>query len=138
MRDQLISAYDHIKDQSHDRIKQRKLREASLSGVDIVDEVVRLCGMNLHLHGIGNGEGLIRPGDVSLKGSPLTNYQSLAKQLDYGTLCRSSGCVTPHYIDARFMFRTINRELFPRLRRRCRARQDRRSALTEFFLLLQK
>jgi hypothetical protein len=66
--------------------------------------------------------------EVSLKGSPLTNYQSLPKQLDYGTPCRSSGCIAPHYIDAQFVFRTINRELPPRPRGRCRARQDRRSA----------
>jgi len=32
-----------MKDQSQDRAKQRKLREEALSGVDIVDEVVRLC-----------------------------------------------------------------------------------------------
>jgi type I restriction enzyme M protein len=53
-----------MKVQSQDRAQQRKLREKSLSGVDIVDEVVRLCGMNLYLHGIGNGESPIRSGDA--------------------------------------------------------------------------
>src|SRR5204862_4373548 len=54
----LLSAYEYMKQQpgAQDRAQQRKLREASLSGVDIVDVVVRLCGMNLYLHGIGNGE----------------------------------------------------------------------------------
>ena len=60
----LLSAYDHMKGQSQDRAQQRKLREKSLSGVDIVDEVVRLCGMNLYLHGIGNGESPIRSADA--------------------------------------------------------------------------
>jgi type I restriction enzyme M protein len=60
----LLAAYDHMKSQSQDRAKQRKLREESLSGVDIVDEVVRLCGMNLYLHGIGNGESPIRSADA--------------------------------------------------------------------------
>jgi type I restriction enzyme M protein len=59
----LLSAYDHMKGQSQDRAQQRKLRELSLSGTDIVDEVVRLCGMNLYLHGIGNSESPIKSGD---------------------------------------------------------------------------
>jgi len=62
----LLSAYDHMKAQpgAQDRAQQRKLREKSLSGTDIVDEVVRLCGMNLYLHGIGNGESPIKSGDA--------------------------------------------------------------------------
>lgn len=62
----LLSAYDHMKAQpgAQDRAAQRKLREKSLSGVDIVDEVVRLCAMNMYLHGIGNGESVIRYGDA--------------------------------------------------------------------------
>jgi type I restriction enzyme M protein len=60
----LLAAYDHMKGQSRDRARQSMLREQSLSGVDIVDEVVRLCGMNLYLHGIGNGESPIRSADA--------------------------------------------------------------------------
>ncbi len=55
----LLSAYEHMKPNARDRSEQRKLREQSLSGVDIVDEVVRLCAMNMYLHGIGNGESPI-------------------------------------------------------------------------------
>jgi type I restriction enzyme M protein len=43
------------------------LREATFSGVDIVDEVVRLAAMNLYLHGIaaeGSGASPIRAGDA--------------------------------------------------------------------------
>ncbi|MEQ8393734.1 MAG: class I SAM-dependent DNA methyltransferase [Gammaproteobacteria bacterium] len=51
----LLAAYDHMKGQSRDREKLRSLRHSSFTGVDIVDEVVRLCAMNLYLHGVGNG-----------------------------------------------------------------------------------
>src|SRR5690606_5510138 len=62
----LLSAYDHMKEQpgARDRAMQKKLREKSLSGTDIVDEVVRLCAMNLYLHGMGNGESPIHSGDA--------------------------------------------------------------------------
>jgi type I restriction enzyme M protein len=60
----LLSAYEHMKPNAKDRAEQRKLREKSISGVDIVDEVVRLCAMNMYLHGIGNGESPIRAGDA--------------------------------------------------------------------------
>lgn len=51
----LLAAYDHMKRQTQDREKLRSLRHTSFTGVDIVDEVVRLCAMNLYLHGVGNG-----------------------------------------------------------------------------------
>ncbi|NZA27789.1 SAM-dependent DNA methyltransferase [Luteimonas sp. SJ-92] len=60
----LLSAYEHMKPNAQDRAQQRKLREKSISGTDIVDEVVRLCAMNMYLHGIGNGESPIRAGDA--------------------------------------------------------------------------
>lgn len=62
----LLSAYAHMKTQSgaRDRVMQKRLREQAISGVDIVDEVVRLCAMNLYLHGMGNGESPIRWGDA--------------------------------------------------------------------------
>src|SRR5690606_30994743 len=41
----LLSAYEHMKPNAQDRAQQRKLREQSISGTDIVDEVVRLCAM---------------------------------------------------------------------------------------------
>ena len=60
----LLSAYAHMKDQHHDREKIRKLKDEDLSGVDIVPEVVRLCAMNLYLHGIGNGGCPVHQGDA--------------------------------------------------------------------------
>lgn len=60
----LLAAYDHMKTQSHDREKLRKLRHDTFTGVDIVDEVVRLCAMNLYLHGIGNGGSPVSQADA--------------------------------------------------------------------------
>ncbi|WP_417796571.1 N-6 DNA methylase [Terasakiella pusilla] len=62
----LLAAYDHMKGQTKDRDKLRDLRHTAFTGTDIVDEVVRLCAMNLYLHGIGNG------------GSPVTQRDALA------------------------------------------------------------
>jgi type I restriction enzyme M protein len=42
-----------MKTKERDREKLRQLREETFTGVDIVDGVVRLCAMNLYLHGIG-------------------------------------------------------------------------------------
>lgn len=60
----LLAAYDHMKGQSQDREKLRELRHKSFAGYDIVDEVVRLCAMNLYLHGIGNGGSPVHQGDT--------------------------------------------------------------------------
>jgi type I restriction enzyme M protein len=79
----LLSAYDHMKVQSQDRAVQRKLREKSLSGTDIVDEVVRLCGMNLYLHGIGNGESPIRSVDA-LANDPGGRYDVILTNPPFG------------------------------------------------------
>lgn len=52
----LLAAYDHIKKSNTaglDRKRIKKLREETVSGTDIVDSVVRLCAMNMLLHGIG-------------------------------------------------------------------------------------
>lgn len=60
----LLAAYDHLKTQTSDKERLRKLREESFTGIDIVDEVVRLCAMNLYLHNIGNGGTPVRQGDA--------------------------------------------------------------------------
>ena len=60
----LLSAFDHMKAQSQDRALQQRLRRQGVAGVDIVDEVVRLCAMNLYLHGLGNGDSPVTQGDT--------------------------------------------------------------------------
>lgn len=63
----LLAAYDHMKHQSKDRTKLKELRHSAFTGIDIVDEVVGLCAMNLYLHGIGNGGSPVSPGDALAK-----------------------------------------------------------------------
>jgi type I restriction enzyme M protein len=79
----LLTAYEHMKTQSHDRELQRKLRNDALTGVDIVDEVVRLCAMNLHLHGIGNGGSPVRQGDA-LAAAPSERYDVVLTNPPFG------------------------------------------------------
>ena len=81
----LLSAYEHMKGQpgAQDRSQQRKLREKTLSGVDIVDEVVRLCAMNLYLHGVGNGESPIRCADA-LVADPGERYKVVLTNPPFG------------------------------------------------------
>jgi type I restriction enzyme M protein len=81
----LLIAYDYMKLQpgAQDRAAQRKLREVSLSGVDIVDEVVRLCAMNMYLHGIGNGECPIRSADA-LSVDPGERYNVILTNPPFG------------------------------------------------------
>jgi type I restriction enzyme M protein len=64
----LLSAYDHMraKPAAQDRAVARRLRENLLSGKDIVAEVVRLCAMNLYLHGIGGSLSPVKPADSLL------------------------------------------------------------------------
>ena len=49
----LLAAFDHIAAKTKDRRLLAKLRTETFSGSDIVGAVVRLCAMNLYLHGIG-------------------------------------------------------------------------------------
>lgn len=60
----LLSAYEHMKKQTRDRDKLRRLQTDVITGEEIVASVVRLCAMNLYLHGIGDEECPIKPGDA--------------------------------------------------------------------------
>jgi type I restriction enzyme M protein len=64
----LLAAYEHMrrKPAANDRNVARRLREEALSGKDIVAEVVRLCAMNLYLHGIGGATSPVQQGDALL------------------------------------------------------------------------
>ncbi len=79
----LLAAYDQMKGQTHDREKQRKLRQETFSGTDIVDEVVRLCAMNLYLHGIGNGESPVQQADA-LAAAPNDRYNVVLTNPPFG------------------------------------------------------
>ena len=55
----LLAAHDYIlKHNKLDRGHRKHLAVEALAGVDIVDDVCRLCAMNLYLHGIGSSAGV--------------------------------------------------------------------------------
>ncbi|OGH02125.1 MAG: DNA methyltransferase [Candidatus Lambdaproteobacteria bacterium RIFOXYD1_FULL_56_27] len=65
----LLEAYEQMRDQTADKTKIKKLREETFSGTDIVPDVVRLCAMNLYLHGLGDGNSPIEEADALLSDS---------------------------------------------------------------------
>ena len=114
----LLSAHDHLKVQTQDKAQQKRLRTQTLSGTDIVDEVVRLCGMNLYLHGIGNGESPIQSADA-LAADPgarfdvvLTN-PPFGKKSSYKVVGEDGEIDTERedYERADFKFTTSNKQL---------------------------
>ena len=60
-----LAAHDYLASKSDqlDREQKQFLRDGTFHGIDLVDSVVRLCVMNLHLHGIGGGESPVETGD---------------------------------------------------------------------------
>jgi type I restriction enzyme M protein len=62
----LLSAYEHMKTKpaAQDRKVAERLRREAFRGFDIVPEVVRLCAMNLYLHGIGGDVSPVMPIDA--------------------------------------------------------------------------
>ena len=66
----LLAAHDYMA--AHPTLSKkdrRHLKDTALRGNDIVDSVVRLCAMNLYLHGIGGDE------------CPVTSNDALAKEV---------------------------------------------------------
>ena len=60
-----LAAHDYLSARSDqlDRVQKQFLRYDTFHGTDIVDSVVRLCVMNLHLHGVGGDESPVKTGD---------------------------------------------------------------------------
>ncbi len=63
----LLAAYDYMAAQATSKKEQRHLKLDAVRGNDIVDSVVRLCAMNLYLHGIGGDECPISATDALAK-----------------------------------------------------------------------
>ena len=61
----LLASHDYIANHNHnlDKAQEKFLKFETFTGKDIVDNVVRLCVMNLYLHGIGGDESPIEVGD---------------------------------------------------------------------------
>ena len=113
----LLAAYDHMKDQSQDRQKLHALRHTAFTGVDIVDEVVRLCAMNLYLHGIGNGgspvvQGDALAGDDGLRFDVVLTNPPFGKKSSYKVVGEDGSVTTEreHYEREDFKFTTSNKQ----------------------------
>ena len=77
----LLAAHDYIsKNYPLDKDQKRFLRFDTLRGWEIVDNVARLCVMNLYLHGIGGQESPIIVGDT-LVSDPGTRFDMEKKLL---------------------------------------------------------
>jgi len=113
----LLAAYDHMKGQTQDREKLRALRHTAFTGVDIVDEVVRLCAMNLYLHGIGNGGSPVVQRDA-LSGDGGDRFDVVLTNPPFGKkssykVVGEDGAVTTereHYEREDFKFTTSNKQ----------------------------
>ncbi len=85
----LLAAHDYIASHNPnlDSDQKRHLRMDALRGVDIVDAVVRLCAMNLLLHGIGPTDSEEEPPvhkDDSLNASPSTQFELVLTNPPFG------------------------------------------------------
>lgn len=85
----LLAAHEYIvaHHRTMDRRQKQHLKLHALRGNEITDGVVRLCAMNLLLHGVGpeggEGELPIRPGD-SLRGDPQERYTMVLSNPPFG------------------------------------------------------
>src|SRR3954447_5071695 len=85
----LLAAHEYIlkHNPNLDRNQKKHLTHDALRGVEIVDNVTRLCAMNLLLHGIGpqTGEGTppVRTDD-SLRSSPDTHFDMVLTNPPFG------------------------------------------------------
>ncbi len=79
-----LAAHDYIsQNYSLDEEQERFLKFSTFKGKDIVDSVVRLCVMNLYLHGIGGDESPIEVGD-SLISVPKEHFDIVLTNPPFG------------------------------------------------------
>lgn len=114
----LLAAYDHMKRQSQDREKLRTLRRQALTGIDIVDEVVRLCAMNLYLHGIGDDDSPVLQkdalaGDDGKRFDVVLTNPPFGKRSSYSVIGADGAVITERdsYEREDFRFTTSNKQL---------------------------
>mgnify|MGYP006288969083 CR=1 FL=1 len=80
----LIAAYEHMRKGEKDKRRLRTLRHETFTGRDITDGVVRLCAMNLYLHGIGgDNEAPVAQGD-SLIDDPGRRFEKVLTNPPFG------------------------------------------------------
>ena len=79
-----LAAHDYLsKHYSLDREQKKSLRFDTFKGIDIVDDVVRLCAMNLYLHGVGGDESPVKKGD-SLIADPGERFEMVLTNPPFG------------------------------------------------------
>jgi type I restriction enzyme M protein len=114
----LLAAYEFMRTQTDDKAALRKLRTSKISGTDLVDEVVRLCAMNLYLHDIGGAESVVHSGD-SLSADPGKRFDIVLTNPPFGkkssfTVVGDDGAVTTEretYERDDFKVSTSNKQL---------------------------
>ncbi|MEA1943877.1 MAG: class I SAM-dependent DNA methyltransferase [Euryarchaeota archaeon] len=82
----LLVAHDYIANPEHyqlDTDQKKFLKSGTFRGTDIVDNVARLCVMNLYLHGIGGDESPIVVGD-SLVSDPGDRFDMVLTNPPFG------------------------------------------------------
>lgn len=81
----LLAAYEHMKDKpaARDRRVSERLRRDTFRGYDIVPEVVRLCAMNLYLHGIGGDTSPVLAADALLT-KPAESWDTILANPPFG------------------------------------------------------
>ncbi len=80
----LLAAHDYLVGHYELDVEQKRaLKLRTFSGTDLVDGVVRLCVMNLYLHGIGGEESPIRAAD-SLAADPGERYDLVLTNPPFG------------------------------------------------------
>lgn len=85
----LLAAHDYIVHHypTLDKDQKRHLKLEALHGVEIVDNVTRLCAMNMMLHGIGPTSNEAEPPvktDDSLRGDPGTRFDLVLTNPPFG------------------------------------------------------
>jgi type I restriction enzyme M protein len=116
----LLAAYEHMKAKpaAQDRKVATRLREDGFQGYDIVPEVVRLCAMNLYLHGIGGSISPVEQRDALLEAGEkrfkiiLTN-PPFGKRQSYRIVNQEGGIESERqdYVREDFTVTTSNKQL---------------------------
>ena len=114
----LLSTYEFMMKQTNDKAALKKLKASKISGVDLVDEVVRLCAMNLYLHDIGGVDSVVHSGD-SLAADPGKRFDMVLTNPPFGkkssyTVVGNDGAVTTEretYERNDFKVSTSNKQL---------------------------
>ncbi|MFH0968014.1 MAG: class I SAM-dependent DNA methyltransferase [Methanobacteriota archaeon] len=80
----LLATQDYLlKHYKLDKEQKKQLKSGTFRGYDIVDNVARLCAMNLYLHGIGGEESPITVGDA-LAADPGDRYDIVLTNPPFG------------------------------------------------------